>query len=448
MTAHILLIGSGCREHAIAIAIKNAPTPCDLYCVSGTTNPGITALTAAYGVLDPNDPQAVATYATEHAIDLAVIGPEAPLAAGVADALHAVGIKVVGPTKQHAQLESSKGFTRNLIAKYGISGNPFFKRFTSMDGVADTLQQYAERFVIKADGLCGGKGVVVWGDHLHSMQDAITHCENLAASGTAFVIEEKLIGQEFSLISLTDGTTLLHTPAVQDHKRAFVGDTGPNTGGMGTYSDANHILPFLSASDCATAQAINQQVNDALKHHFGTPYRGVLYGGFMATADGVKVIEYNARFGDPEAMNILTLFTGDFVKTLYAVAEGNVHTIPTAPAAFMHKATVCKYVVPEGYPHAAKKGFAVDISQVPDNVHVFMGSVDTQNGTLIAMGSRTVAVLGVADTIQQAEQQAQTAVQAIKGDLFHRPDIGTADVINARIRHMNSLRGGKIYQEL
>lgn len=445
MTQKLLVVGSGSREHAIATALKNAPTPVQVFCFSTATNPGIKNITTAYGLGDPNNPAEVCQYAKNHNIDLAIIGPEAPLAAGVTDALHALDIQVVGPTAQHAQLESSKGFTRDLISKYNITGNPFFRRFTRMDGVAETLHQYAERFVIKADGLCGGKGVVVWGDHLHSMADALTHCENLVAQGAEFVIEEKLIGQEFSLISLTDGTSLLHTPAVQDHKRAFVNDTGPNTGGMGTYSDANHILPFLSVSDCQTAQQINQQINDALKQEFGSPYKGVLYGGFMATADGVKVIEYNARFGDPEAINILPLFKGDFVKTLYAVANGTLHTIS---ADFENKATVCKYVVPNGYPTQPKKGFTVDISTVPDSVHMFMGAVDEQHGNLIATGSRTIAVLGVADTIAAAEQQAETAVQNIKGDLFHRPDIGTTDLINARIQHMNTLRGGKLYEEL
>ncbi len=445
MTHGILLVGSGAREHALAITLKNSPTSCDLYCVSTTTNPGIKALSTGYGVINPNVPEAVAKYAQKYNIKLAIIGPEAPLEAGVTDALQTIGVKVVGPTQQHAQLESSKGFTRDLIAKYKINGNPFFRRFTSMEGVVDTLHQYAERFVIKADGLCGGKGVVVWGDHLHSMQDAIAHCKRLVAQNMAFVIEEKIIGEEFSLISLTDGTTLLHTPAVRDHKRAFVGDMGPNTGGMGTYSDANHSLPFLSESDCAIARAMNQHINDALKQEFGTPYQGVLYGGFMATADGIKVIEYNARFGDPEAMNILTLFHGDFVKTLYAIAHGNLHTIPPN---FANKATVCKYVVPTGYPNASKKDFAVDISQVPDTVHLFMGAVDEKDGTLIATGSRTIAVLGIADTLQQAEQDAESAVQAIQGEVFHRPDIGTPDLINARIRHMNSLRGKGTYKEI
>ena len=313
-----------------------------------------------------------------------------------------------------------------------------------MDGVVDTLNQYAEKFVIKADGLCGGKGVVVWGDHINTMDDAVNHCKELIDKGNEFVIEEKIDGQEFSLISFCDGKNLIHMPAVQDHKRAFVGDTGPNTGGMGTYSDANHSLPFLSDSDIQSAQNINQAVADALFDKFGTPYCGILYGGFMATADGVKVIEYNARFGDPEAMNLLTLFNGDFVELMVAMAEGSLNKVSCS---FDNKATVCKYVVPNGYPDNSEKGFVVDISSVDSSVYLFMGSVDEKDGKLIATGSRTIAVLGVGDTINDAEILAQKAVNEIKGSLFHRPDIGTKDLINKRIVHMNELRGN-IYKEL
>ncbi|MGB1360898.1 MAG: phosphoribosylamine--glycine ligase [Alphaproteobacteria bacterium] len=441
---NILLIGSGSREHALAKAVAKSPSGANLFCLSNATNPGIKKLTADYKIASVTDVDAIVEYAVEKNIDITLVGPEAPLEVGVADGLKAKGIKVVGPTKDHAQLESSKGFTRQLITDYKIDGNPFFKQFNSMDGVVETLAQYEERFVIKADGLCGGKGVVVWGDHLNTMDEAIKHCEELIAGGNEFVIEEKIDGQEFSLISFCDGKNLIHMPAVQDHKRAFVGDTGPNTGGMGTYSDANHLLPFLSESDCEKAQNINQAVADALHDKFGTPYQGILYGGFMATKDGVKVIEYNARFGDPEAMNLLTLFNGDFVDVAKGIVDGNLNTVN---AVFDKKATVCKYVVPNGYPDASQKGFKVDISKVSSDVELFMGSVDEKDGDLIAMGSRTIAVLGVADTIAQAEQLAETAVGNIEGELFHRPDVGTNELINKRIQHMNKLRGN-IYKEL
>lgn len=441
---NILLVGSGSREHAIAEAVKKSSIENKLYCVSGAVNPGIDKIAQGYKVANICDCDAVLEYAKAQDINIAIIGPEAPLEAGLADTLKSQGIGVVGPTKKLAQLETSKGFTRDLIRDYEVGANPFFKKFSSMDGVEDTLKKYAKQFVIKADGLCGGKGVLVWGDHLHSMSEAIKHCQSLVDAGQEFVIEEKLVGQEFSLISFTDGKNFIHMPAVQDHKRAHEGDKGPNTGGMGTYSDANHSLPFLSDKDIQRAKEINEKVVYALEEKFGEPYQGILYGGFMATKDDTKVIEYNARFGDPEAMNLLTLLETDFVEIVEAITKG---TLDKVSSSFKKQASVCKYLVPLGYSNQSVKNFEIDISQCPDNVELFFGAVDYKDGKLIGTGSRAIAVLGLGDTIAEAEQKAENAVKNIYGKLYHRPDIGTKKLINERINHMNLLRGDK-YQEL
>ena len=407
MTTNILLIGSGSREHALAKAVNKSKTKHKLYCLSGAINPAVQKLVDDYIVADVCDASAILDYAKKQNITLAIIGPEAPLEKGVADKLKEIGVGVVGPTKDHAQLETSKAFTRDLIDSYKINANPFFKRFDAMDGVLETLKKYERKFVIKADGLCGGKGVLVWGDHIHSINDAIKHCESLVKEGKEFVIEEKLIGEEFSLISFTDGENFIHMPAVQDHKRAHEGDKGPNTGGMGTYSDANHSLPFLSDSDIERAKEINEKVAYALKDKFGTPYQGVLYGGFMATIKDTKVIEYNARFGDPEAMNLLSLLDGDFIKIATAITTGKLDTVN---AIFRKQATVCKYLVPLGYPNSSVKNFDIDISQCPDDVELFLGAVDLRSSKLIGTGSRAIAVLGMGDTIAQAEQKAENGV--------------------------------------
>ncbi|MGQ4005605.1 phosphoribosylamine--glycine ligase [Francisellaceae bacterium CB300] len=444
MTTNILLIGSGSREHALAKAVNKSKTKHSLYCLSGAINPAIQKLTDDYQVADVCDCDAIVEYAKKQNITLAIIGPEAPLEKGVADRLKEIGIGVVGPTKDHAQLETSKAFTRDLIDSYEINANPFFKRFDSMDGVKETLLKYEKKFVIKADGLCGGKGVLVWGDHLHSMSEAIKHCQSLVDAGKEFVIEEKLVGEEFSLISFTDGENFIHMPAVQDHKRAHEGDRGPNTGGMGTYSDASHSLPFLSDSDIERAKEINEKVAHALKNKFGTPYQGILYGGFMATIEDAKVIEYNARFGDPEAMNLLSLLEGDFIEIATAIATGKLDEVK---ASFKKQATVCKYLVPLGYPNNSVKNFEIDISQCPNDVELFLGAVDLKDDKLIGTGSRAIAVLGMGDTIAEAEQKAENGIKNIYGKLFHRPDIGTKDLINKRIKNMNMLRGNK-YKEL
>jgi phosphoribosylamine--glycine ligase len=438
LSERILIVGSGAREHAIALVLARSPQRPELMCFSGVRNPGILELCSAYGLGSIVDPAAVAAFAVEQAATLAVVGPEAPLAAGVADALIAAGVGVVGPTQSLARIESSKAFARELLSKHGIAGNPFFQRFESIDGVEEVLLRHSNRHVIKDDGLAGGKGVKVCGDHLLSMTDSLTFCKELVGLGHPFVVEEKVEGEEFSLMSFCDGKTLRHMPAVQDHKRAFEGDTGPNTGGMGTYSDADHSLPFLSADDVAEAQAINESVASALAIECGAPYKGILYGGFMATKDGVKLIEYNARFGDPEALNLLMLLESDFVTVCRAIANG---TLADVDVSFANKASVCKYVVPEGYPDAPRKGDVVKLPvEVPKDVTVFLSAVDVRDGVLVATGSRTVAVVGVANTIAAAEALCETVVKQIPGPFFHRADIGTDAAIARRVAHRKAVR--------
>ena len=438
MKETILIIGSGAREHAIAEALARSPQRPVLICFSGARNPGIAALCATYGIGSIVDPKSVAAFAAGHAPTIAIIGPEAPLAAGVADALWAAKIPVVGPTQALANIESSKGFARELLARHNIPGNPFFQRFESLDGLQAVLVQFPNQHVIKDDGLAGGKGVKVCGDHLLSLDDSLAFCQELVTSGHPFVIEEKIEGEEFSLMSFCDGKTLRHMPAVQDHKRAYEGDKGPNTGGMGTYTDADHKLPFLTDADIAAAQTINERVAKALAEDCGAPYQGILYGGFMATKDGVKLIEYNARFGDPESLNLLSLLETDFVAVCRAIVD---QTLDQLAVDFAFEASVCKYIVPEGYPDTPRKGDAVHLPmQLPPDATLFLSAVDVKDGQLIATGSRTVAVVGKAATIAQAEVLCEQVVQQIPGPFFHRVDIGTQALIDRRIDHMKSLR--------
>ena len=444
----VLIIGSGAREHAIATALARSPQSPDLLCFSNAENSGIERLTRRYRVGSVTDPAAITAFATEQNATLAVIGPEAPLAAGVADALWAADIPTVGPTKSLARIESSKSFARDLLTKYGIPGNPVYERIdpaashglpeAALEQAEATLRRLGDHHVIKDDGLAGGKGVKVSGDHLHSLDDSLAFCRELLAAGHPFVIEEKFEGEEFSLLSFTDGTTLRHMPPVQDHKRAFDCDRGPNTGGMGSYTCADGLLPFLTRQDIAQAQAINEQTVAALKQETGEPYRGILYGGFMATRDGVRLIEYNARFGDPEALNLLTLLETDLLSVFKAITDRTLHTLPIA---FAREASVCKYLVPEGYPDAPRKGDPVNLPQIlPPGVSLFLSAVDVRAGELVATGSRTVAAVARAATLAEAEVACERFVAIIPGPFFHRKDIGTAAALHRRVQHMRSLR--------
>ena len=437
MKNKILVIGSGAREHAIVRALDRSPQEKEIYCLASNMNPGIAEHCDEILIGNFNNPEFVVSYAKEVGATLAIIGPENPLANGVADALWEAGVKVVGPKKDLAQLETSKAFTRDLLKEYDIPGGPQYETFNSMNGVADFLNILGKNYVVKYDGLAGGKGVKVSGDHLHSHEEALAYCQELVEGGGKFVIEEKFIGEEFSLMSFCEGDTLKHMPVVQDHKRAYEGDTGPNTGGMGTYSDANHSLPFMADDDITQAHNINIQTAMAVKDKFGEGYKGILYGGFMATATGVKLIEYNARFGDPEAMNVLSLLEADFIDICNGIADG---TLDKVDVRFQNKATVCKYAVPEGYPDNPIKGKSVDVSQIENPDGLFYASVDFKGASLVEAGSRTVAVVGIADTISKAEIIAEKEVSSISGPLFHRNDIGTDKLIQKRINHMKEIK--------
>lgn len=435
---NILLIGSGAREHAIAAAINRSPQQTQLFCCGISLNPGIKQLAQAYWIGDINDVDTISQLAHDWQIGLAIIGPEAPLEKGLADALWRHAIPCIGPKKKLAQIETSKAFARDLMHKYQIPGLPRYQKFYDDIGVADFLQDLGEHnYVIKANGLMGGKGVKVGGEHLASMEDALTYVREILSAGQSVIIEEKLIGQEFSFMCFCDGEHLIPMPIVQDHKRAYVDDKGPNTGGMGSYSDANHSLPFLKHEDVETAFKINSAVIHALQQEINDKYIGVLYGSFMVTASGVYVIEFNARFGDPEALNVLSILDSDFVKICTAMITTDLNSEIVMFAAL---ATVCKYAVPEGYPDAPVKDALIDISAVKNKKQLYFSAVNASNGEIYATGSRTAAYVGVANTISAAEEIAEKEISAMRGPLFHRCDIGTDQLIQKRVDAMRHLR--------
>jgi len=301
---------------------------------------------------------------------------------------------------------------------------------------------------VKADGLMGGKGVCVSGEHLLTISEGEDYARKCIEKFGRVVIEEKLIGQEFSLMSFVDGRHAVDMPPVQDHKRAFVGDKGPNTGGMGSYSDTNHLLPFLEKKDLEEAHEITERVAAALFKETGVLYKGIMYGGFMAVADGVRLIEYNARFGDPEVMNVLPILKTDFVEVCEGILSGSLNRIKVE---FEKKATVCKYLVPEGYPDKPCAGERIVIAKPSyviaseakqsSDLKMYYASIDQKPDGLYLSSSRAIAFVGIADTLANAEKIAEGACGSVKGPVFHREDVGTAALIEKRVEMMKQLRG-------
>ena len=431
---NVLVVGSGAREVAVSRKISESKVEHALFCASSEKNPQIESLCSGYLVCPLSHIKNICEYALLKKIDLVFIGPENPLADGVVNELEAIGISCVGPKKEVAMIETSKSFARDIVENCAPEKNPAKKSFKSLSGVESFINELNGEYVIKYDGLMGGKGVKISGEHLPSIKDGLKYAQSLVDMGGSFLVEEKLVGEEFSLMSFVDGKTCCHMPIVQDHKRAFEGDVGPNTGGMGTYSFANHSLPFLKNREVLDAQKTNELVAKQLLKKTGVPFVGILYGGFMLTQRGVKVIEYNARLGDPEAMNVLCLMKTDFLKVCDQIIGGS---LSKNSVEFEELSTVCKYAVPRGYPNKPAKGFVVDCKI--EDLDVYLASVKSSDGQVVACGSRTAAAVGKDKNVFVAEKFAERKISSIGGNLFHRKDIGTKELISRRIDRMEKI---------
>ena len=441
MTETVLLVGGGGREHAIARA---AADDCALYACASVRNPGIRRLADGFESIDETDAEAVAEYATAVDADLAVIGPESALEAGVADALDDAGVYAFGPRAAAARLETDKAYQREFMERNAIPGCPDYAVFDDMDAACEHIEGYDGDLAVKPAGLTGGKGVKVIGDQV-TAEEAKTY---LRDSGyDRVVLEERLVGEEFTVQAFVANGDVRTTPAVQDHKRAYEGDEGPNTGGMGSYSDTGLSLPFMAEGDYEAAVDVLDAVVEALPD-----YKGVLYGQFMLTDEGPKVVEFNARFGDPEAMNTLPVLETPFIDVLAAARDGDSEaqgasgsrtqsgeTLPELD--FSGEATVCKYAVPDGYPVDPDSGakIAVDEESVGDAL-LYYASVDERDDGLYTTTSRSFAVVGRGDSIAAAEEQAEEALSAAGDGLRIRHDVGKDDLVRRRIEHMAELR--------
>jgi phosphoribosylamine--glycine ligase len=408
----ILLLGSGGREDALAWRLRQSPSCGRLIAAPG--NPGI-ARWAECVAVDPCNASAIVEFARGQAIDLVVIGPEAPLVAGVADVLRAAGFPVFGPNAAAAQLEGSKGFTKDLCRANAIPTADYVRVDRAGDAIAE-LERFGLPVVIKADGLAAGKGVTV----AMSREEAVSAIRD--AGDAPLVIEEFLDGEEASLFALVDGETAIPLASAQDHKRVGEGDTGLNTGGMGAYAPA----PVLTAE--LQVRAMDEIVRPTAQAmaKAGTPFSGVLYAGLMLTSDGPKLIEYNARFGDPECEAIMPLIEGDFAKLLQAVACGKLDEIDPPLLAAKHAVTVI--VAARGYPGTPTSGGAIraiEAAEQVEGVTVFHAGTALTDGKLTAKGGRVLAVAAVADTFANARARAYRAIDQIDfADGFHRRDIG------------------------
>jgi len=436
----ILLVGQGAREHAIAKALKKSDI--DLFSFMKAKNPGIATLSKKIKIAKLDDYNELGKFIEEVKPDFAVIGPENPLADGIVDYLLEKGVESIGPTKSAARIESSKSFTRDLLTKYNIPGQPKYKIFAP-DTVLIEISEYINQLgkvAAKRDGLAGGKGVKLMGEHLKDIDEVLDYCQEVFAKGEAIVLEELLEGEEFSLQCFVSGEDIFPTPIAQDHKRAYEGDKGPNTGGMGSYSGEDHLLPFISAEVVEEAKDIIKQTAKAIKKETGRDYIGILYGGFMLTANGLRLLEYNARFGDPEAMNVLPLLKTPLVDIFKAMIKKELSKLKIE---FARQATVCKYLVPEGYPISPKKEEPIDVNDekiIKEGADLFYSSVsEVEPGKIITTTSRAIAIVGIADELSKAEEIAEKATTYVKGPLFHRKDVGTKELVQKRIDHLKEL---------
>lgn len=418
---NILVLGSGGREHAIAWALAKSPLCEGLFVAPG--NGGTAEIATNIETLNIEDGEAVATFAQQNNVGLVVIGPEAPLVKGVADVLRAVNIPVFGPDSEGAQLEGSKTYCKEFLINNNLP-TARYQSFTDKEAALAYCNELGAPLVVKADGLAAGKGVVV-ADTLEAALDAVEACfaGDFGLAGSTVVVEEKLTGPECSLLAFVSGGKAFCMAPAQDHKRAYDGDLGPNTGGMGVYSP----VPIVTEEEMAEMYRIMEiSATATAKAPFENDYRGCLYGGFMLTPEGPKVLEFNARFGDPETQVVLPRLESDLVEIMLAVAEGRPEDVNLA---WSDQWAVSVVLASEGYPGSYEKGkviLGVKDAESMNKVIVFhAGTALNSDGELITNGGRVLNVVGLGSTFEKARARAYEACEAINFEGKQlRSDIG------------------------
>ncbi|MFM7084770.1 MAG: phosphoribosylamine--glycine ligase [Hyphomicrobium sp.] len=415
---HVLLIGSGGREHALAWKLAKSPLLSKLTCAPG--NPGIAEFANCVG-LESSDHASVISFCRDHGVNFVIVGPEAPLVGGLTDALSAARIKHFGPSQKAAILEGSKGFTKDLCRENNIP-TAAYSKFKNRDAALAYVKNQKVPIVIKADGLSAGKGVVI-ASSTHEAISAVNACFNgsFGSAGHEVVIEEFLEGEEASFFALCDGNYVVPFGTAQDHKRVGDGDTGPNTGGMGAYSPA----PIMTQETVKrTMQEIIIPTVHAMKNR-GTPFMGVLFAGLMITSDGPKLIEYNVRFGDPETQVLMMRLKSDLLEVLLATADGKLHTISPD---WTTEASLTVVFAARGYPGTPHKGSVISNikgAKISDNVEIFHAGTKKSNHDILADGGRVLNVTARGQSVAEAQLCAYAAIKKIEWpEGFYRHDIG------------------------
>lgn len=428
LSEKILLVGGGGREDAVARRLSEAGA--HVYSFLKNRNPSIISLSRDYRIGPETDPAPIVDFALKSGIDLAFIGPDPVLETSLVEDLRRKGIRVASPDRSAARIETSKKFMRELLREYRIDGNIEFANFTGTDHLKEYLQQHRDKeFAIKPLGLTGGKGVKVMGVHLSGFEDAFSYASSVIGKDGSVLLEERVTGEEFSQQVFTDGQRISPMPVVQDYKRAGEGDTGPNTGGMGSISDSTHTLPFLSHNAREKALKIMEDVVSALRDS-GNEFHGILYGQFMDSPGGIKVIEINARFADPESINVLHLLDDSLPDILNRIADGDLRK----SVRFRNAATVLKYVVPEGYGYNPKpSALAISQEKPEKRKFIYYAAVSGALSEVEQSTSRSLAVVGEGNDIETANSECEENLKLIKGKFYVRHDIGTRAMIEAKM---------------
>ena len=394
----------------------------------GHENPSIRAKAKEYRIIQETDWQSILKYALLIQPDLVFIGPDPVLATPLVDKLEANSILTASPSSQAARIETDKTYMRGLMNRYSIEGNVGNWSFDSDIALEKWALKYDSEFVVKPRGLTGGKGVKVMGYHFKTRDEGMKYANSLIRKDGSVLIEEKGSGEEFSLQAFCDGKTVIPMPLAQDYKRAFEGDIGPNTGGMGSITDRDHLLPFIPVTARDKALSILKEVVDRMVYE-STPFKGILYGQFMFTKSGVRLIEINARFADPEGINILTIMNDSLENKLFQISHGDLK----GGHSFLNKATVLRYLVPKGYGTKPEPG-SIHINPVKrDDVRIYYASVSGSLTDVNLSTSRAIAIVGISETIPGAATKIDDYMVNVSGDFYMRRDIGSEEMLSKKV---------------